>query len=65
MSDMYMSPITDEHKMLAYAAKRSETDRFSNPDGDGVTVHYHSADEQCEDRAHRFYIDGKEVVIGG
>jgi hypothetical protein len=65
MSDMYITPIIDEIKMVEDAKHKSRTDRIMNPEGRGVTVHYHPADTWCMDRRHRMFLDGDEVEIHG
>ena len=61
MSDMFVTYAIDEQKMIADARKKSKKNRFDNPDGDGVAIHYHSADTPCTDMRHRIFLDGTEV----
>ena len=65
MSDMFITEHTNEIKTLEDAAYRSGPDRFINPTGKGVVVHYHQADITCIGRKHRFFVDGEEVETNG
>lgn len=61
MSDMFVTPAIDEFKMVEDAKYKSKEDRISNPDVEGVVVHYHSARDVCRGHNHRFFLDGEEV----